>query len=136
MTISTNPAQFKICIIEDEENIRELYCAKLKEEHYQVFSAKDGLDGLELLKKIVPNVALIDLMMPNMTGYELMEAMKKDPKLKNIPIIILTNFDDTESINKTSHLNAAFYLVKSQYLPSDVVGIVKEVLDSHHDFSL
>lgn len=136
MIPSTDPTQFKICIIEDEESIRELYRARLEGEHYQVFTAKDGLEGLELLKKVSPNVALIDLMMPNMTGYELMETMKADPKLKNIPIIILTNFDDTDSINKTSHLDAAFYLVKAQYSPSDVALIVKEVLDSRHDFSL
>ncbi len=131
---TTDPGQFKVCIIEDEENIRELYRIKLEGEHYQVFTAKDGLEGLELLKKVSPNIALIDLMMPNMTGYELMEKMKTDPQLRNIPIIILTNFDDTESINKTSHFNAEFYLVKAQYSPIDVARIVKEVLDSKHDF--
>lgn len=131
---TTDPTKFKVCIIEDEEAIRELYRMKLEGEHYQVFTAKDGLEGLELLKKVSPNIALIDLMMPNMTGYELMEAMKADPELRNIPIIILTNFDDTESINKTSHFNAEFYLVKAQYSPADVAHIVKEVLDSKHDF--
>ncbi len=129
-----DPTQFKICIVEDEESIRELYRAKLEGEHYQVFTAKDGLEGLKLLKENPPNIALVDLMMPNMTGYELMEKMKNDPDLKNIPIIILTNFDDTESINKTSHFNADFYLVKAQYSPSDVAHIIKEVLEAHHEF--
>ncbi|MBT3355834.1 response regulator [bacterium] len=135
MTNITDPTQFKICIIEDEESIRELYRIKLESEHYQVFTAKDGLEGLELLRKTSPNLALIDLMMPNMNGFEMMEKMKADPELKNIPIVILTNFDDTESINKTSHFDADFYLVKAQYSPSDVARIVKEVLDSHHEFS-
>lgn len=130
-----DPTQFKICIIEDEENILELYQTKLEGEHYKVFTAKDGLEGLDLLKKVSPNIALIDLMMPNMTGYELMEKMKADPNLKSIPIIVLTNFDDTESVNKTSHFDADFYLVKAQYSPSDVARIVKEVLESHHEFS-
>lgn len=130
-----DPNQFKVCIIEDEESIRELYRAKLAGEHYQVFTAKDGAEGLELLKKIKPHVVLVDLMMPNMTGYELMEKMKLDSELKSIPIIILTNFDDTESINKTSHFDADFYLVKAQYSPADVAHIVKEVLESHHSFT-
>jgi adenylate cyclase len=130
-----DPSQFKICIIEDEENIRELYRAKLEGEHYQVFTAKDGLEGIALLEKVSPNLALVDLMMPNLTGYEMMEQMKANPNLKHIPIIILTNFDDTESINKTSHFDADFYLVKAQYSPSDVAHIVKEVLESHHEVS-
>lgn len=131
-----DPTQYKICIIEDEEMIRDLYREKLEGEHYQVFTATNGQEGLELLKKTAPNLALIDLMMPFMDGYELMEAMKADPELKSIPIIILTNFDDTESISKTSHFDADFYLVKAQYSPSEVARIVKEVLDSHHEFSI
>ncbi len=132
---TSDNSQFKICIIEDEKSILELYRTKLEGEHYQVFTASDGLEGMELLKKVSPHVVLVDLMMPNMTGYELMEKMKADQELRNIPIIILTNFDDTESINKTSHFDADFYLVKAQYSPSDVAHIVKEVLDSHHEYS-
>lgn len=127
------PSQkFTVCIVEDEELISEMYKAKLEQEGYQVLLADDGEKGLALIKESKPDIALIDLMMPNKDGFSLMKSLKEDPSLSKIPIIILTNLDDAETAEKTADFDAAFYLIKSQYSPTDVVNIVGEVLDSGH----
>lgn len=130
---SSFPSQkFTVCIVEDEALILEMYKAKLEQEGYSVITAEDGEQGLSLLKQHRPDIALIDLMMPNKDGFELMKALKADKELSKIPIIILTNLDDAETADKTADFNAAFYLIKAQYSPSDVANIVREVLDSQH----
>lgn len=130
---SLAPSQkFTVCIVEDEALISEMYKTKLEQEDYLVITAEDGEQGLKLLKQYKPDIALIDLMMPNKDGFELMKELKADSELSKIPIIILTNLDDAETADKTANFDAAFYLIKSQYSPSDVVNIVREVLDSQH----
>lgn len=122
----------KVCIIEDEELISEMYKAKLEEEGMKVHTAEDGEKGLELIKEVQPDIALIDVIMPNKGGIELIQDIRKDASISRIPVIILTNLDNTETVEKTYELDVAFYLVKSQYQPSDVARIVKEVLSSNH----
>lgn len=130
---SSSPSQkFTVCIVEDEALISEMYKTKLEQEGYLVVTAEDGEQGLKLLKQHKPDIALIDLMMPHKNGFELMKELKADSELSKIPIIILTNLDDAETADKTADFDAAFYLIKSQYSPSDVVNIVREVLDSQH----
>jgi len=102
----------------------------LEDDGYEVFSAFDGKKGFELIKKEMPDLAMIDIMMPEVNGIELMEMLKKDENLSKIPIIVLSNIDDEETLKKVGDLQTQFYLIKSLYDPKKVVGIVKEVL--HH----
>lgn len=118
----------KICIVEDEPSIREIYQIELEKNGYEVTSASNGAEGLELLKREKPDVALIDVMMPEMNGIELMEAMRKDELLSKIPVIVITNLSDEETIRKAGELESRFYLNKTLFKPNDVVGIVREVL--------
>lgn len=124
--------KLKVCVVEDEAMISEIYRAKLEEEDYQVFTAQDGEKGFEVIKRSEPDIALIDIMMPNKDGIKLIKQLRKDKDLANLPVIILTNNDDQKTVEKTYDLDVAFYLIKSQYQPSDVTRIVKEVLDSKH----
>ncbi|MEA2007412.1 MAG: response regulator [Patescibacteria group bacterium] len=124
--------KFTVCIVEDEALISEMYKTKLQQEGYEVILADDGEKGLTLIKQEKPDIALIDLMMPHKDGFSLMKSLKEDSVLSKIPIIILTNLDDAETADKTADFDAAFYLIKSQYSPTDVVNIVGEVLDSGH----
>lgn len=118
----------KICIVEDEPSIREIYQIELEKNGYEVTSASNGVEGFELLKREKPDVALIDVMMPEMNGIELMEAMRKDELLSKIPVIVITNLSDEETIRKAGELESRFYLNKTLFKPNDVVGIVREVL--------
>lgn len=120
--------QQKVCIIEDEDNIREIYQIALEKEGYEVLTACDGEEGLELLKKNRPDLVLVDLMMPKKDGITLMKEMLADEKLSKIPVIILTNFGSEEMLEKVKDLQSEFYLIKSQYQPKDVVKVVREVM--------
>lgn len=125
-----NAKKQKICIIEDEPFIQEIYKKALENFGYVVFSAFDGKEGLDLLKKEAPDLALVDLMMPVMNGFELMEIREKDPELSKIPVVILSNADDNDSLKKIGKFQTDFYLVKNLYDPKKVVSVVREVL--HH----
>lgn len=131
-TTRPDAEKLKACIVEDEALIQEMYKDKLHQEGFLVVTANDGQEGIEVIKQEKPDIILADLMMPNKDGFELMQNLKEDPALAKIPVIILTNLDNSEAAEKSSEFNADFYLVKSQYSPSDVVNIVKEILSAQH----
>lgn len=131
-TGTTSDKKLKVCIIEDEEMISEMYQAKLEEQNYQVDVASNGEKGFKLIKRIKPDIILTDIMMPEKDGIDLARDIRKSPEISRTPIIFLTNVDDSETVEKTYDLDIDFYLVKSQYQPSDVARIIKEVLDSKH----
>ncbi|MEA1926286.1 MAG: response regulator [Patescibacteria group bacterium] len=132
MEATQKKQEITVCIVEDEEMIAEMYRIKLEEKNFQVFVASDGEKGFEIIKRVKPDIALIDIMMPNKDGISLIKNIRKDPSISRIPVIILTNLDNSEIVKKTYDLDVDFYLIKSQYRPSDVVKIVKEVLSSKH----
>ena len=122
----------KICIIEDEGTIREIYQTALEDAGYQIVTARDVEEGLMVLMAEKPDLALIDLSMPKKDGITLMKEMQADPELAKIPVIILTNFGTDEMIEKVRDLPSEFFLLKAQYQPKDVVRIVKEVMFHKH----
>ena len=124
--------KIKVCIVEDEIMIQQMYKDKFQQEGFLVITASDGKEGFRLIKNEEPDIILADIMMPNQDGIGLMKELKKEPSLSKIPVIVLTNLDNSETAEKTADFNVDFYLVKSQHSPSDVVNIVKEVLDSRH----
>lgn len=130
--MSSPPRKLRVCVVEDEDMISEMYRAKLEEENYQVFTADDGIKGYEVIKRSRPDIALIDIMMPNKDGINLIKQLRKVDEFSKLPVIILTNNDEPKTVEKTYDLDVSFYLIKSQYQPSDVSRIVKEVLDSKH----
>ena len=110
--------QRSICLVEDDLMIQEAYAVKLRERGYQVVTASDGSQGLEVLRQRKPDIALIDINMPIMDGLELMGEMAKDPNLADIPVIVLTNYDDNKLVKKAGKLQSRFYLIKSLYTPA------------------
>jgi DNA-binding response OmpR family regulator len=116
----------KVCIVEDDQFIQDIYKVELTNSGFEVVSASDGEEGLAIIKKELPDVALVDVMMPKLSGTDLVKLMKEDAVLAKIPVIMLTNASDEETIEKAK--DAQFYLVKAHYDPKDVVGIVREVL--------
>jgi CheY-like chemotaxis protein len=117
-----------VCLIEDEPMIQETYALKLRERGYQVVLASDGAQGLEKMKQKRPHIALIDINMPVMDGLELMEKMADDAELSKVPVVLLTNFDDSKLVRKAGKLQARFYLIKALFTPTKVADIVDEVL--------
>jgi DNA-binding response OmpR family regulator len=123
----------KIAIIEDDSLLSNMYAKKFKKDGFEVSTAYDGKEGLRLVREEKPDLVLLDIMMPEMNGLQVLEAIKKDPdeKIKNTPVILLTNLArGKEDINRGLELGAVTYLVKSKVKPPEVVAKVKEVLEA------
>jgi len=115
-----------ILIIEDEPTLQKALSVALQQEGYEIKSALDGELGLRLTKEAKPNLILLDLILPKMDGFEILAELKKDEATKDIPVIILTNLESSQDIERALELGAKTYLVKANYDLKDVVQKVKE----------
>ncbi|MDP3962938.1 MAG: response regulator [bacterium] len=117
-----------VLCIEDEPHLQEELTAALVEEGFTVKNAYDGEAGLALAKKEIPDMILLDLILPKKDGFEVLEALKKDAATKSIPVIVLSNLETAENVEKAIRLGAASYLVKPNYEISHITQKVKNVL--------
>lgn len=122
----------KVLIVEDDSFIVDMYTTKLELEGFQVVSAEDGLKGLEVAKREKPTIILLDILMPKMDGFAYLEAAKKDPEIKDIPVLLLTNLGQKEDVQKGYELGAVGYLIKAHFMPSEVVEKIKQILNELH----
>ena len=118
----------KILIIEDEELLSNLLKNKLSELGYEVSVASDGLQGFEAIKEIVPDLILLDLVMPKMNGFEVMRKMQEDDSISSIPIIIVSNSGQPVEIDKAKKLGAKDWLIKTEFDPQEVIDKVNKQL--------
>ncbi len=119
----------KVCIVDDTNEIREIYGTKFTREGFVVVMAKDGEEALRVIKEERPDVILLDIQMPVLDGFGVLEALKNDIDLKDIPVVILSNVDKDDVFQKVSDLGSAkYYLVKSITNPQKVVDITLDAL--------
>ncbi len=118
----------KILIVEDESTLNKAIADFLIAEKFEVLSALDGEVGLEMAKNELPDLILLDIILPKKDGYEVLDELKKDDKTKNIPVILLTNLESQEDIVRAFEKGATTYLVKSDYKLQDVVKKIKMAL--------
>ncbi len=123
----------KILIIEDDSFLSEMYSTKLIQEGFETEIAVDGKQGIDKIKNIKPDLVLLDIVLPKMDGFEILESIKKDPEFKNIPIILLTNLGQKNEIEKGLSLGADEYIIKAHFTPTAVVAKVKEILKSKNN---
>ncbi len=121
----------KILLIEDEELIIRLLSKKLAAIGYDVSLAMDGREGLEKIKQIVPDLILLDIVMPRMGGFEVMAEMKKDEKIANIPVIIISNSGQPLELEKAKELGAADWLVKTEFDPKEVAEKIQKYINKN-----
>lgn len=119
-----------IAVIEDDQAIRDMYKIKFEQEGFRVVTAENGKLGLEVVQKTKPDIILLDIMMPEMRGDEMLEAMRKTDWGKNIKVIVLTNVSKDEATASIDQLGVSDYVVKAHYTPQEVVDTVKKVLRS------
>ena len=119
----------KILIIEDEEILLELIQKRLIQEGYQVVVAKDGQEGLEKLRQEKIDLILLDIIMPKMGGFEVIEEINKDKKLKGIPIIIISNSGQPVELSRAKELGVVDWLIKTDFDPAEVIDKVKKQLN-------
>lgn len=114
----------KILFIEDEPTLQKTVGDILKQESYETISALDGETGLRLAKSEKPDLILLDLILPKMHGFEVLKELKISPETKEIPVIILTNLERMEDVDKAIELGATTYLVKTQY---EIKGVIEKI---------
>ena len=118
----------KILFIEDESALQKAFGDILKQEGYEMINALNGEEGLKLVKTEKPDLILLDLILPKLHGFEVLEKLKADEETKDIPVIILTNLEGTDEIQKALELGATTYLVKASYTLEEVIEKVKKAL--------
>lgn len=118
----------KIAIIEDDDAIRQMYRIKFEAEGFQVETAENGKLGLELLDKFRPDIALLDLMMPEMNGDELLVKLRTEDWGKNLKVIVLTNMGEQEAPDRLRALDVSAFIVKADMTPRQVAEMVKKQL--------
>ncbi len=120
----------KILFIEDEPNLQRVLSRAFEKEGYAVTQAYDGERGLALAHDAKPDLILLDLILPKKDGFTVLTELKKDPETKAIPVIVLTNLDRSEDIERIIGLGALTYLVKTNYELRDVVQKVKKIMEN------
>lgn len=122
------PKTISVLVVEDDTFLADLYKTKFELEGFKVFSAYDGEKGLELAKKQHPDIILLDLMLPKMNGFEVLEGIKADPALGKIPVLLLTNLSQKADVDRGLSLGANDFLIKAHFMPSEVVTKIKTIL--------
>ena len=121
----------KILFIEDEEALQRAMGEMLEKNGYALAKALDGELGVLLAKKELPDLILLDLVLPKKNGFEVLEELKKDPATKNIPVVVLTNLEGSAEVERALSLGATTYLVKANYKLSDLLAKIEIVLNHH-----
>jgi CheY-like chemotaxis protein len=118
----------KILMVEDDNILAKAISTVLSGEGYEVVRAMDGEDGLEKLKKFLPDLILLDLIMPKKSGEEFLAEIKKSAGYKDIPVLVSTVKSDTESISRCMALGISGYFIKAHYSLDDIIKEVKKII--------
>jgi DNA-binding response OmpR family regulator len=118
----------KIAIVEDDQAISQMYRIKFEAEGYQVETAENGKLGLALAEEMRPDIMLVDLMMPEMNGDEMLQKLRATDWGKNIKVIVLTNMGEQEAPDIIKELNVRRFIVKAEMTPRQVAEMVKNEL--------
>lgn len=118
----------KILLVEDDNNLREIYEARLQAEGYTIVSARDGEEALVVAKAEKPDLVISDVMMPKISGFEMLDILRNTDGLKDLKVIMLTALGQSEDQKRADKLGADRYLVKSQVTLEDIVKATQELL--------
>ena len=120
----------KVLIIEDDKFVRTVYESELHQENIEVELAVDGEEGMAKAKKNKPDLIILDMILPKKNGFQILEELKKDAKLKNIPVVACSSLSQKADIDETIKLGAVKYLSKEDYSQKQVIQEVLKVLMS------
>ncbi|HEY1646159.1 MAG TPA: response regulator [Candidatus Saccharimonadales bacterium] len=118
----------KILLVEDDNNLREIYEARLQAEGYSIVSAHDGEEALVIAKAEKPDLIISDVMMPKISGFEMLDILRNTDTLKDVKIIMLTALGQNDDQERADKLGADRYLVKSQVTLEDIVNVANELI--------
>ena len=118
----------KILLVEDSKVIQQMYRNKLIFEQFNVLTADNGMEAIKILSQEKPDLILLDLMMPIMDGYKVLQVVKTDPKLSSIPVLVFSAKGQSEEVEKALNLGASGYIVKATTKPNEVIEQIRKVL--------
>lgn len=125
--VKSSKKNIKVMIVEDDNDICELYATAFMREGFKVFIARDGRTAIQKYERKQPDILLLDIMMPNVDGYQVLKEVRKQTK-KYVPVIMLTNLDISHFTKNESVDHVDAYLIKSNHTPSEIVDRTNEVL--------
>lgn len=117
-----------ILLVEDDTFLAGMYVTKLELEGFRVVLASDGEQAVVLAKKEIPQLMLLDIVLPKKSGFDVLREVQADPTTKGVPVILLTNLGQKEDVKKGLQLGATDYLIKAHFMPSEVVAKVKRLV--------
>ncbi len=121
----------KVMVVEDDQSLREIYSIRLTAEGYEVVSAGDGEEALAIAMNEKPDLILSDVMMPKISGFDMLDILRSTPETRDIKVIMMTALSSDDQRRRGEGLGANKYLVKSQVGIEDVVGAIHDLLDEN-----
>ncbi len=118
----------KVVWVEDDKFLNNIITRKLSATKCIFFNTGKGEEALEIINKEVPDIIMLDILLPGMDGFEILRRVKSDPKTKGIPVILLSNLGQASDIEKGKSLGAVLFMVKATVTPDEIIDQIKEVL--------
>jgi len=118
----------RVLMLEDHRDVAELYQLKLQLEGYRVAVAADGPSGLDLARRLRPDVILLDVHLPILDGLQVLATLRESEDMRQVPVVVFSDDDSYETMQRARHLNVAAYLVKANLLPSTLASVVGDAL--------
>jgi len=118
----------KVLLVEDDPFLTEIYGSKLKDSGFSVILAPDGEGCLKKMEQEIPDLILLDIVLPGVDGWEVLRKIQKEDKFKKIKIVILSNLGQKDDVEKGLKFGATKYLIKAHYAPSEVIEEIKKIL--------
>ena len=119
----------KILVVEDDNFLANAYSIKLNTSGFEVKIARDGDETAKILLDYLPDIILLDLLLPKKDGFTILQELKKDKKFQDIPVIVVSNLGQKEDIEEATRLGAVKYIVKTEYGLEEIIGIIKEFIN-------
>lgn len=125
---NTSGDKVSILLVEDDKFLRELLVRKLETSGFNVLFAVDGEEALKKIKENIPQLILLDLVLPGIDGFDVLKRIKENPLTKDIPVVILSNLGQQEEVEKGIRLGADDYLIKAHFTPDEIIKKSKRIL--------
>ena len=108
----------RVLFVEDDPTVAQMYRLKLELDGYQVIMAKDGEEGLRLAREVDPDIVFLDIRLPKVDGFSVLEGLRATDRTRNVPVVIRSNYGEQDLVDRGLRLGALEYLIKSQTTPA------------------
>jgi DNA-binding response OmpR family regulator len=112
--------EIRVLFVEDDPTVAQMYRLKLELDGYKVIMAKDGEEGLRLANEVDPDIVFLDIRLPKVDGFAVLESLRSCSRTMNVPVVILSNYGEKELVDRGLKLGALEYLIKSQTTPANL----------------